>query len=96
MNAYDVLGTTPGATMLELEQAFVARLREVRHQPLLDADHDPTLPIVAAFQLAMTSGAHHFRPASVVEQTADRVVDNRPGGRRVPASGFTAWRPAAA
>ena len=98
MDAYDVLGTTPGATMLELEQAFVARLREARTQPSLGPDHDPTLPIVTAFRLAMASGAHRFEAATEadVAPAGARVVEPSAGGRRLPAAGFAAWVPAAA
>jgi hypothetical protein len=98
MNAYDVLGTTPGATLVEIEQAFIARLREVRTQPALGPDHDPTLPIVTAFRLAMAGGAHRFEPADVATPAPAgvRVVETALGGRRLPASGFVAHVPAAA
>lgn len=98
MNVHDVLGTTPGASMVEIEQAFVARLREVRTQPSLGPDHDPSLPILAAFRLAMASGAHRFEAAddAVPAPAGARVVEPSLGGRRLPASGFSAWVPSAA
>ena len=98
MNAYDVLGTTPGATMHELEQAFVARLREVRTQPTLGPDHDPALPIVTAFRLAMAAGAHRFEAADLdaPAPAGSRVVEPHLPGGRVPAAGFSAWTPVAA
>ncbi len=98
MNPYDVLGTTPGATMRELEQAFVARLQEVRDLPRVDEDHDPALPIVTAFRMAMATGTHRFQPAdaAVPAPAGVRVVETRSGGRRLPAAGFAAYVPAAA
>jgi hypothetical protein len=96
MNVHDVLGTTPGATMTEIEQAFVARLRGARRRPVLGPDHDPTLPILTAFRLAMAAGEHRFEPAGVAVAPPARVVEPTPGGRRLPAAGFSAWVPAAA
>ena len=98
MNVHDVLGTTPGASMMELEQAFVAGLREVRTQPSLGPDHDPSLPILAAFRLAMATGEHRFEPTveAAPAPASVRVVETQPGGRRLPASGFVAFVPAAA
>jgi len=98
MNPHDVLGTTPGATLQELEQAFVARLREVRTQPRLGPDHDPSLPVVTAFRMAMAAGAHRFEVADVATPAPAGVcvVETALGGRRLPASGFTPYVPQAA